>query len=81
MLQFAEFAEGMSERGDTKVTYLLNKIRVRNVDEDVHKQIRERFIALYDINFSGKALYMFAKYYPTLKHNRKMLNKLPEPGV
>lgn len=81
MFQFAEFAEGMSERGDTKVTDLLNKIRVRNVGDDIQKQIRERFIALYDINYLGKGLDMFAQYYATLKHNRKMLNKLPEPGV
>ena len=37
MFQFAEFAEGMSERGDTKVTDLLNKIRVRNVGDDTQK--------------------------------------------
>ena len=81
MLQFAEFAEGMSERGDTKVTDLLNKIRVRNVDEDVQKQIRETFIALSDINYLGKGLDMFAQYYPIVKHKRKMLNKLRESGV
>ena len=81
MFQFAEFAEGMSERGDTKVTDRLNKIRVRNVDEVVQKQIRETFIALSGINYPEKGLYIFAQYYPTVKHNRKMLNKLPESGL
>ena len=40
MFQSAELCEDMRERGDTKVTDLLNKIRVRNVDGDVQKQIR-----------------------------------------
>ena len=81
MFQSAELREDMRERGDTKVTDLLNKIRVRNVDGDVQKQIRERFIALLDINYPEKGLHKFAQYYPTVKHNRKMLNKLPESGV
>ena len=44
MFQFAELTEVMKQRGDTKFIDLLNKIRVGNVDEDVQKQIRERFI-------------------------------------
>ena len=81
MFQLAEFAEVMRERGDTKVTDLLKKIQVRNVNKDGRKQIRERFIALSAISYPGKCMHMFAQYYPTLKHNHKMLNKLPESGV
>ena len=44
MFQFAELTEVMKQRSETKFIDLLNKIRVGNVDEDVQKQIRERFI-------------------------------------
>ena len=44
MFQFAELTEVMRQRGEAKSIDLLNKIRVGNIDEDVQKQIRERFI-------------------------------------
>ena len=66
MFQFAELT------GD-----LLNKIRVGNVDEDIQKQIRERFIEESDTNYKENAWHMLAENYLTVKHNRKMLNKLP----
>ena len=49
MFQFAELIEVMRQRGDAKFIDLLNKIRVGNIDEDVQKQIRERFIKESDI--------------------------------
>ena len=49
MSQFAELTEVMRQRGDAKSIDLLNKIRVGNIDEDVQKQIRERFIEESDI--------------------------------
>ena len=44
MFQFAELTEVMRQRGDANFIDLLNTIRVGNVDEDVQKQITERFI-------------------------------------
>ena len=61
MLQFAELTEVMRQRGDTKFLYLLNKVQVGNLDEDVQKQIRERFIEESDINYSENVLHMFAE--------------------
>ena len=72
MLQFAELTEVMRQRGDTKFIDLLNKIRVGNIDENVKKHIRERFIEESDTNYPENA-----KNYATVKHNRKMLDKLP----
>ena len=77
MFQFAELTEVMRQRGDVKFIDLLNKIRVGNIDEGVQKQIRERFIEESDINYPKNALHMYAENYPTVKHNRKILDKLP----
>ena len=49
MFQFAELTEVMRQRGEAKSIDLLNKIRVGNIDEDVQKQIRKRFIKESDI--------------------------------
>ena len=73
---FAELNEIMGQRGDTKFIEFLNKIQIRNVDEDVQKQIRERFIGESDINHPENALHMFAEKHPTVKDNRKILDKL-----
>ena len=56
---------------------LLNKIRVGNVDEAIQKQIWEKLIDESDINYpkTKNVLHMFAKNYPTVKHNRKILGK------
>ena len=71
MFQFAELTEVMRQRDNTKFINLLNKIQVGNVDEDVQKQIKERFIEESDINYPENALHMFAENYPTVKHNRR----------
>ena len=71
MFQFAELTEVMRQRGDTKFIDLLNKMRVGNVDEDVRKQIRERFLKESDINYPEKHCMCM------LKDNRKILDKLP----
>ena len=78
MFQFAELTEVMRQRGDTKCINLLNKIRVGNVDQNVEKQIRERFIEESNTNYPENALHMFAENYLTVKHHRKMLDKLPK---
>ena len=77
MFQFAELTEVMRQRGDVKFIDLLNKIRVVNIDEGVQKQIRERFIEESDINYPKNALHMYAENYPTVEHNRKILDKFP----
>ena len=67
----------MRQRGDAKFIDLLNKIRVGNIDEDVQKQIRKRFLEESDINYPENALDMYAENYPTVKHNLKILDKFP----
>ena len=76
MFQFAELTEVMMQRGDAKFIDFLNKIQDGNIDEDVQKQFRERFIEESDINYPENPLHMYAENYPTVKHNRKILNKL-----
>ena len=76
MLQFAELTEVMTQSRDTKFIDLFNKIRVGNVDENAQKHIRERFVEESDTNYRENALHMFAENYATVKHNRKMLDKL-----
>ena len=68
----SELTEVMIQ-SDKKFIDLLNKIRVANVQ----KQIRERFIEESAINYPKNYLHMFAENYPTVKYNRKMLDKLP----
>ena len=75
MFQFAELIEVVRQRSDTKFIDLLNKIRVGNVDEDVQKQIRKRFLEEFDINYPENSLYMLAENCPTVKQNRKFLDK------
>ena len=75
MFQFAELTEVVRQRGHTKFIDLLNKIRVGNVDEDVQKQIRERFLEESDINYQEKSLYMLAENCPTVKQNCKFRDK------
>ena len=74
VFQFAELTEVMRQRGDAKFIELLNKIRVGNID--VQKQISERFIEESYINYPENALHMYAESYPTVKHNRKILDTL-----
>ena len=75
MFQFTELTEVVRQRSDTKFIDLLNKIRVGNVDEDVQKQIRERFLEEFDISYPENSLYMLAKNCPTVKQNCKLLDK------
>ena len=77
MFQFPELTEVVRQKVDRKFIDLLNKIRVRNVDEDVQRQVRERFVEESDINYQKNALHMLAENYPAVKHNRKILGKLP----
>ena len=77
MFKFAEETEVMRPRRDAKFIDLLNKIRIRTIDENVQKQIRERFIEKSDINYPENALHMYAENYSTVKHNCKILDKLP----
>ena len=38
---------------------------------------RERFLEEPGITYPENALHMYAENYPTVKHNRKILEKLP----
>ena len=75
MFQFAELTEVMRQRGAAKFIDFLNKIWVGNIDEDVQKQIRERFIEESYINYPENALLILAENYPTVRHNHKLPGK------
>ena len=77
MFQFTELTEVKMQRGDARCIDLLNKIWVGNIDEDVQKQIRERFTEESDISYPENALHIYAENYPTVKHNHKIIDKLP----
>ena len=47
------------------------------MDEDVQKKITVWFIEESDINYPENVLHIFAANYPTIKHSRKILDKLP----
>ena len=76
LFQFTELTEAIRQRVDVKFIDLLTKIHVGNID-DVQKQIREWFIEESDINYPENAQHMCAENYPTVKHNCKILDKLP----
>ena len=72
----SELTEVMIQ-SDKKFIDLLNKIRVANVQKQIRERFRERFIEESAINYPKNYLHMFAENYPTVKYNRKMLDKLP----
>ena len=76
LFQFTELTEAIRQRVDVEFIDLLTKIHVGNID-DVQKQIREWFIEESDINYPENAQHMCAENYPTVKHNCKILDKLP----
>ena len=57
-------------------TDLLNKVWVGNIDDDVEKLLKVRFIYEYDDNYPEEALHMFAENESAIKRNEAVLNDL-----
>ena len=56
---------------------LLNKARVGNIDDDVEKLLKARFIHEYGENYSKDAWHMIAENEPAMKRNEAVLSDLP----
>ena len=56
---------------------MLNKVRVGNIDDEVEKLLKARFIHESDENYPVDALYMYAENEPAVKRNEAVLNNLP----
>ena len=57
-------------------TDLLNKIWVGNIDDDVEKLLKVRFLYEYDDKYPEDALHMFAENETAFKRNEAVLNHL-----
>ena len=56
---------------------MLNKVQVRDIDDDVEKLLKARFIYEFDENYPKDALHMYAENETTIKRNDAVLNDLP----
>ena len=56
---------------------LLNKARVGNIDDDVEKLLKARFIHEYGENYPKDAWHMIAENQPAMKRNEAVLSDLP----
>ena len=53
---------------------LLNKVRVRNIDDGVEKLLKTRFKHVSDYNYPKHALHLYAENEPAMKRNDAVLN-------
>ena len=77
MFQFAKLTEVMRQKGDAEFINLLNKIRIGDIDADVQQKLKARFMIETGDNYPQNAVHMFAENYPTVVHNKKILDTLP----
>ena len=75
LLQYAELTEVLRQN-DQLFIDLLHKVRVDNIDRDVEKLLKARFIHESDGNYPEYVLYMYAENEPTIKRNGAVLNSL-----
>ena len=72
--QMVELIEVMRQRGDHDFIRVLNKIRERNIDEDVEHTLKARFLEAK--SYPEHAVHMFAENKPVKRHNETQLNNL-----
>ena len=63
-------------QGDDMFVNLLNKIRKGEIDQDVERIIKLRFIDKNDPHYSGDVLHIFAENAPLTRHNNTQLNQI-----
>ena len=56
---------------------MLNKVRVGNIDDDVERLLKTRFIRQSDENYPKDALHMYPENESAMKRNEAVLNYLP----
>ena len=76
MFQFAELEEVTRQKCDAEFINLLNKIRIGDIDEDVQQKLKARFVNETADNYLQNAVHMFAENYPTVIHDKKILETL-----
>ena len=76
LFQYAELTE-VVRQNDQLFIDLLNKVRVGNIDDDLEKLLKAKFMHESDENYPIDALHMYAKNEPAMKRNEAVLNNLP----
>ena len=77
MFQFAELEEVTRQKCDPEFINLINKIKIGDIDEDVQQKLKARFVNETADNYLQNAVHMFAENYPTVVHDKKILETLP----
>ena len=75
LFKYADLTEVVRQK-DKLCIDLLNKVRVGNIDDDVEKLLKARYIHKSDENFPKDALHMYAENEPATKRNDAVLNDL-----
>ena len=76
LFQYAELTE-VVRQNDQLFIDLLNKVRVGNIDDEVEKLLKARFIHESDENYPVDALHIYAENEAAVKRNEVVLNNLP----
>ena len=78
LFKVAELTEVISQRGAQEFITLLNNIRTGNIIVNDEKILKSKFIEKSDHNYCDEAFHIWAEKDPVEKHNKKMLDSLPD---
>ena len=76
LFQYEELTE-VVRQNDQLFIDLLIKVRVGNIDDEVEKLLKARFIDESDENYPVDVLHMYTENKPAVKRNEAVLNNLP----
>ena len=76
LFKMAELTEVMRQRGDTRLIEMLNKIRVRDVDDAVESLLKSRLAVQKEVSYPINTLHLFAENTPPDAQNKFMINQL-----
>ena len=76
LFQYEELTE-VVRQNDQLFIDLLIKVRVGNIDDEVEKLLKARFIDESDENYPVDVLHMYTENKPAMKRNEAVLNNLP----
>ena len=76
LFRYAELTE-VVRKNDQLFIYLLHKFPVGNIDDDVEKLLKARYLYESDENYQKDTLNMYAKNEPAIRRNEAILNDLP----